>query len=83
MFITRHKSAPLDGTAPGIQFGDVLFLGYPDHILTLSSGYGGFGISIDPFFSPTHLTFIQIYGGVFAVVSVRGGGELGEDWHLA
>lgn len=28
------------------------------------------------------LTFIQIYRGVIAVPSIRGGNEFGEDWHL-
>ncbi|KJA14253.1 hypothetical protein HYPSUDRAFT_150630 [Hypholoma sublateritium FD-334 SS-4] len=49
----------------------------------LQYGYGGFSISIDPFFSSTILTFIQKYGMIFAVPSIRGGGEFGEDWHLA
>jgi hypothetical protein len=44
-------------------------------------GYGGFSISIDPFFSSTILTFMQKYGMVLAVPSIRGGGEFGESWH--
>lgn len=82
MFIVRHKSTPFDGTAPAIQYGSTPVLGCPDRILTLSLGYGGFSISIDPFFSPMFLTFIQIYGGVVAVPNIRGGNEFGEDWHL-
>ncbi|KAF9476472.1 prolyl oligopeptidase [Pholiota conissans] len=66
MFIVRHKSTKLDGTAAALQYG-----------------YGGFSISIDPFFSSTILTFIQKYGMILAVPSIRGGGEFGEDWHLA
>lgn len=46
-------------------------------------GYGGFSISIDPFFSPTLLTFLQKYGAVLAVPNIRGGAEFGEDWHKA
>ncbi|KAI0318097.1 prolyl oligopeptidase [Amylostereum chailletii] len=46
-------------------------------------GYGGFSISINPFYSPSLLTFLKAYGGILAVPNIRGGGEFGEDWHLA
>ncbi|KAG5642611.1 hypothetical protein DXG03_002481 [Asterophora parasitica] len=46
-------------------------------------GYGGFSISINPFFSPTILTFLQTYGAILAVPNIRGGAEFGEDWHKA
>ncbi|KIL67398.1 hypothetical protein M378DRAFT_74086 [Amanita muscaria Koide BX008] len=46
-------------------------------------GYGGFNVSIDPFFSPTLLTFLQKYGAILAVPNIRGGGEFGETWHSA
>ncbi|MBK8257784.1 MAG: S9 family peptidase [Polyangiaceae bacterium] len=44
--------------------------------------YGAYGYSNDPWFDPTRLAWLE-RGGVFAVCHVRGGGELGEDWHLA
>ena len=49
----------------------------------MPSGYGGFSISINPFFSPMMMTFCQRYNAILAVPNIRGGGEFGEDWHLA
>ncbi|MFI4869317.1 MAG: prolyl oligopeptidase family serine peptidase [Steroidobacterales bacterium] len=49
---------------------------------TILTGYGSYGRSIEPFFSPTALAWLE-RGNVLAVAHVRGGGEYGEDWHLA
>src|SRR5205814_5059386 len=49
---------------------------------TLLYRYGAYGITLDPFFDPKLLAWIE-RGGVYAVAHVRGGGEYGEDWHLA
>jgi len=45
-------------------------------------GYGSYGHSIDPTFSPARLALLD-RGVVFAIAHVRGGGELGEAWRLA
>lgn len=49
---------------------------------TLLTGYGGFGISREPAYTPSALAWVAA-GGSYAVVSLRGGGEEGEAWHLA
>jgi prolyl oligopeptidase len=49
---------------------------------TLLDGYGAYGISIDPYFDPTLLAWLE-RGGIFATCHVRGGGEFGEAWHQA
>ena len=49
---------------------------------TLLTGYGSYGITLNPSFSPTFLAWLE-RGGVYAVAHVRGGGEYGEDWHEA
>jgi prolyl oligopeptidase len=45
-------------------------------------GYGGFNISITPDFAVPPAAWVEM-GGIYAQASLRGGGEYGEDWHLA
>lgn len=45
-------------------------------------GYGGFNVSLTPYFTPRRLVWLE-NGGVYVVANLRGGGEYGEEWHKA
>jgi prolyl oligopeptidase len=49
---------------------------------TLLYAYGGFDISLTPAFSVPNIVWLEM-GGVYAQPNLRGGGEYGEQWHLA
>ncbi len=67
MFLIYRKGVRRDGKRP-----------------TLVYGYGGFNISLNPAFSYSRVPFAMLdMGGVYAVVTLRGGGEYGEKWHEA
>ena len=65
-----------------------LSISYPKNIKmdgsnpTLLEGYGAYGISFTPYYETARLAWHE-KGGVYAVCHVRGGGEYGEEWHLA
>jgi prolyl oligopeptidase len=68
--IIRLKKTKLDGTNP-----------------VLLTGYGGYNISSKPTFDgwiygPVMRLWLE-QGGVFVEANIRGGGEYGEEWHLA
>jgi prolyl oligopeptidase len=80
--VERDFAVSKDGTRVPISIvhrGDIKLDG--DSPLLLY-GYGGYGVSMSPWFSPLLRLWLD-YGGVYAVANVRGGGEYGEPWHLA
>lgn len=49
---------------------------------TLLTGYGSYGLVNTRLFAPEMLAWYE-RGGVHAIAGLRGGGEYGEQWHLA
>jgi len=49
---------------------------------TILYGYGAYGVVLSPFLVPPQLEWYRL-GGISAIAHVRGGGEFGEEWHLA
>jgi oligopeptidase B len=47
---------------------------------TLLTGYGAYGLSLNPVFSSNRISLLD-RGVAFAIAHVRGGGELGKSWH--
>jgi prolyl oligopeptidase len=48
----------------------------------LVTGYGGYGLSIEPSFRPAQRVLFD-HGFIVVVANLRGGGEYGEEWHTA
>ena len=49
--------------------------------IAMLEGYGGYGISQQPYFDPLILEWVEA-GHVYAVAHVRGGGEKGDRWRI-
>jgi prolyl oligopeptidase len=79
--VETSATAP-DGTKIPLSIITRKGLAHDGHRPTYLVGYGSYGISYDPAFSPTFLPWLD-RGGVYAVAHVRGGGEGGQAWHEA
>ena len=81
--ISQHFATSKDGTSiPYFQ------VSHKDMVLdgtnpTLLYGYGGFEISLLPYYSPAVGIGWLEKGGVYVVANIRGGGEYGPRWHQA
>lgn len=49
---------------------------------TLLYGYGGYGVTIEPFFNESVALWL-LHGGILAVPNIRGGGDEGSEWGKA
>ncbi len=71
-----------DGTRVPMFIAHRKGLNIDGSVPTLLYGYGGFNISLTPFFSVTNLAWMEM-GGIYAMPNLRGGGEYGRAWHEA
>jgi len=82
MTVTQEWTHSLDGTRVGVfivRRGDQAPSGRQPAVL---SGYGGFNLSRTPTYANDLRVWVEM-GGLFAVATLRGGGEYGEPWHRA
>lgn len=78
--VEQHVYASKDGTRVPIFV--IRRKGVQAPAPTLLYGYGGFSISLTPYYAPTQLAWVA-QGGTLAIANIRGGGEYGRAWHDA
>ena len=81
MDVTRIAARSHDGTNIPVNIIRRKGLALDGSHPTLLYGYGGYGISETPYFLGAARRVFFDAGGVFAIANIRGGGELGEEWH--
>jgi prolyl oligopeptidase len=74
--------ASRDGTSVPLFLAARKDLLHSSPLPTFLTGYGGFGNCVTPRFT-AFATFLMEQGFLFAVPALRGGSELGEQWHFA
>jgi len=67
VFVSHRRDMRYDGSTPTILWG---------------YGAGGDVFTVTPYFGSTNALWLR-FGGAYAVVNARGGGEYGESWHRA
>ncbi len=80
--VTRLMAKSKDGTDVPVNIVAPKNIKLDGSNPALLTSYGGYGISMRPRFSRRNVFWLR-RGGVYALANIRGGGEFGEDWHLA
>jgi prolyl oligopeptidase len=78
--VTREFATSLDGTQVPVNIIMAEETERDGSNPLLLTGYGGYGITLSPYFNPTRKIWLE-QGGIIAIANLRGGGEFGEDWH--
>jgi prolyl oligopeptidase len=81
--VTQHHAVSVDGQRiPYFQVAPGNLAPDGSHACLLT-GYGGFQISLLPYYDATIGKLWLEHGGVYVIANIRGGGEFGPDWHKA
>lgn len=81
--VEQREATSKDGTRIPYFIVHPKNMAYDGSNPTLLTAYGGFQISITPFYSATTGKLWLERGGVFVLANIRGGGEFGPAWHEA
>lgn len=81
--VSQHEAVSKDGTRVPYFEVDPVALKLDGSAPALLTGYGGFEISMKPYYSATGGRAWLERGGVLALANIRGGGEFGPAWHKA
>ena len=80
--VVRETAVSKDGTRVPLNIIKPKGLRLDGTNPTLLIGYGGYGVSLSPGFAGANRIWPD-QGGVAVLANLRGGGEFGEEWHLA
>jgi prolyl oligopeptidase len=81
LVVTQHEAISIDGERiPYVQTGPAIETG---HAPVYISAYGGFGLSVKPYYSSALGKMWLERGGTTVQANIRGGGEFGTRWHDA
>ena len=81
LVISRHEAISIDGERiPYTQVGPA---GETGNAPVLMNGYGGFDVSVLPYYSSARGKLWLERGGTCVITNIRGGGEFGTRWHEA
>lgn len=81
--VTQHAAISPDGTKVPYFLVHRKDIALTNSTPTLLYGYGGFGVSMNPSYSPVSGRLWLSQGGAYALANIRGGGEFGPRWHQA
>lgn len=81
--VKQYEAVSKDGTKIPYFIIQSKNIKYDGSNPTLQYGYGGFELSMQPYYSATVGTAWLSRGGVYVMTNIRGGGEFGPKWHLS